>query len=67
MLFLPCFKWRESGSALCLSFRAAPPHSHKDKVIGSFGFHVLVGFGMTAVPTYHLGMAVFGFAPPMLF
>jgi len=40
---------------------------HKDKVIGSFGFHVLVGFGMTAVPTYHLGMAVFGFAPPMLF
>lgn len=40
---------------------------HKDRVLGSFGFHVVVGFCMTALPTYHLGMATFGQAPPMLF
>jgi hypothetical protein len=38
---------------------------HKDKVIGSFGFHVMVGGVMTALPTYWLGMACFGQAPPM--
>ena len=40
---------------------------HKDKLVGSFGFHVVVGFAMTALPTYHLGMATFGYAPPMFF
>ena len=39
---------------------------HKDKVLGSFGFHVAVGYAMTALPTYWLGMACFGQAPPML-
>jgi len=38
---------------------------HKDKVLGSFGFHVAVGWAMTALPTYHLSMAVLGQAPPM--
>jgi len=36
---------------------------HKDKVLGSFGFHVLVGFAMTALPTYYLGLASFGQLP----
>ena len=39
---------------------------HKDKVVGSFGFHLVVGWMVAVWPVYLLGMACFGQSLPLI-